>query len=35
MYTIARLDAEKETGLGMPVVCPYAIADVLEREINL
>ena len=35
VYRTARLNATKETGLEMPVVCPYAIADVLERDVNL
>ncbi|MBD2189009.1 DUF29 family protein [Pseudanabaena mucicola] len=35
VYKIARLDAIIDTDLDMPVVCPYAIADVLERDINL
>lgn len=35
VYETGRLDAIIETDLDMPVVCPYAIADVLERDVNL
>jgi hypothetical protein len=28
-------DAIIETDLDMPVVCPYAIADVLERDVEV
>lgn len=34
VYETGRLDAIVETDLDMPVVCPYAIADVLERDVN-
>ncbi len=33
VYKIARLDAIGETGLDMPIDCPYQIDDVLERDI--
>jgi hypothetical protein len=35
VYETGRLDAIGETGLEMPVVCPYAIADVLERDLEV
>ncbi len=35
VYEIARLDAIVETDLDMPDVCPYAIADVLERDLEV
>ncbi len=35
VYETGRLDAIAETDLDMPVVCPYAIADVLERNVDL
>jgi len=34
VYETARLDAIGETGLDMPVDCPYVIRNVLERDIN-
>ena len=34
-YSIAYLDAQKETDLEFPVNCPYSIEDVLERPISL
>ena len=35
VYRTARLNAIGETGLDMPVDCPYIISDVLERDIRL
>jgi hypothetical protein len=35
VYRTARLNAIGETGLDMPVDCPYIISDVVERDINL
>ncbi len=35
IYSIAYLDAQKETDLEFPVNCPYSIEDVLERPISL
>lgn len=35
MYDNARLDASGETGLDLPMDCPYKIQDVLERLIIL
>lgn len=35
VYETGRLDAIGETGLEMPIVCPYQILDVLEREVDL
>ncbi len=35
VYVTARLDAIAETGLEMPIACPYVIGDVLERDISL
>lgn len=35
VYETGRLDAIAETDLDMPVDCPYAIADVLERDVDL
>jgi hypothetical protein len=34
-YSVACLDALKETGLEFPDNCPYSIEDVLERPISL
>jgi len=35
VYKTARLDAIGETGLDMPIDCPYGIEDVLERDVCL
>ena len=35
VYEIGRLDAMSETGIDMPMVCPYQILEVLERQVNL
>ncbi len=35
VYETGRLDAIAETDLDMPVDCPYAIADVLERNLEV
>ena len=35
VYETGRLDAIAETDLDMPMDCAYAIADVLERDVNL
>jgi hypothetical protein len=34
MYRTARLDANKETRVEMPVDCPYSVKDILEKLIN-
>jgi len=34
MYRIARLDAEKETGLDLPQECSYSVQDVLQRMLT-
>jgi len=35
VYETGRLDAIGETGLDMPIDCPYVISDALSRDINL
>ncbi|MCY7332460.1 MAG: DUF29 domain-containing protein [Pseudanabaena sp. CAN_BIN31] len=35
VYETGRLDAIGETGLDMPIDCPYVISDTLNRDINL
>lgn len=35
VYKNARLDASQETDLEFPVNCPYQLADIIERLINL
>ena len=35
VFETARLDAIAETGLDMPIDCPYGIEDVLERDVCL
>lgn len=34
-YTLASLNAQKETDLKFPIDCPYSIQNVLERPISL
>jgi hypothetical protein len=34
MYRTARLDANRETGLELPVECSYSVQDILEKLIN-
>lgn len=35
VYTTAKIDAFKETGLEMPATCPYNIDEALNRPISL
>lgn len=35
VYTTAKIDAFKETGLEMPTTCPYNIDEALNRPISL
>lgn len=35
VYETGRLDAIGETNVEMPIVCPYQIREVLERDVNL
>ena len=35
IYKKARLDAIAETGLDMPDVCPYTVADVVNRNLQI